>query len=469
MTTLDPIDPRDARIAQLEAENAALRTENAALQDRLDKLEHYLGLNSINSSMAPSSDSPQDRKKRKRRRSRTKRAPGAQPGHEGTTRELLPEDQVDAFEDHYPSQCDCGLELSSEQVVSAPVRHQQFELVPKLVECTEHRLHACQCLGCGKKTRAELEPRHRLGWGARLTALLGTLSVTLHATRGKLDWFVEHVLGAPSCKSTVHKYLEEVSEALVPAHAQARQAVLASDYIGCDETGWRKKRLPHWIWLAQSALAAFVLIRERRTQRVAKELLQDAQARVISTDRYAAYNWLKAERNQVCRAHLRRDWIKMAQRAGPLGEHGKELLKLEKTLHRDWNQWRQDKLERGAFEASAEEIRKQIEEICRQADQCPGAPGVVRWVLKEEHKERCWVFIADEKVELTNNQSERDVRTCVIQRKLSFGSQSEAGLRLMERLWTVALTCERQSKSVLDFMEQAVSAHRLGESSPQLV
>ena len=72
-------------------------------------------------------------------------------------------------------------------------------------------------------------------------------------------------------------------------------------------------------------------------------------------------------------------------------------------------------------------------------------------------------------MELTKNQSERDVRTCVIQRKLSFGSQSEAGLRLMERLWTVALTCERQSKSVLDFMEQAVSAHRLGESSPQLV
>ena len=354
MTTRDPIDPRDARIAQ----QSKLRTprfgpRTLRFKHRLDKLEHYLGLNSINSSMAPSSDSPQDRKKRKRRRSRTKRAPGAQPGHEGTTRELLPEDQVDAFEDHYPSQCDCGLELSSEQVVSAPVRHQQFELVPKLVECTEHRLHACQCLGCGKKTRAELEPRHRLGWGARLTALLGTLSVTLHATRGKLDWFVEHVLGAPSCKGTVHKYLEDVSVG-VGAGSTRRRVKPCSPRTtsGATRPGGAKSECLTAIWLAQSALAAFVLIRERRTKRVAKELLQDAQARVISTDRYAAYNWLKAERNQVCRAHLRRDWIKMAQRAGPLGEHGKELLKLEKTLHRDWNQWRQDKLERGAFEAS---------------------------------------------------------------------------------------------------------------------
>ena len=83
------------------------------------------------------------------------------------------------------------MELSTEQVVGKLVRHQQFELVPKLVECTEHRLLACQCLGCGAKTRAQLEAHQRLEWGARLTALLGTLSMTLHVTRGKLDWFVE--------------------------------------------------------------------------------------------------------------------------------------------------------------------------------------------------------------------------------------------------------------------------------------
>ena len=61
------------------------------------------------------------------------------------------------------------------------------------------------------------------------------------------------------------------------------------------------------------------------------------------------------------------------------------------------------------------------------------------------------------------------MRTCVIQRKLSFGSQSEAGLRLMERLWTVGLTCQRQGRSILDFLTESVSAHRLGELPPILV
>jgi len=136
---------RDQRIAELEAENAEWRA-------RLDKLERFLGLNS---SLAPSSDSPRDKKKRKRKLKST-RSQGAQPGHKGSKREMLPEDEVDFFSHHYPTQCDCGLELEQAHATEAFERVQVFELVPKLVECTEHRLHTCQCPGCGAHTRATL-------------------------------------------------------------------------------------------------------------------------------------------------------------------------------------------------------------------------------------------------------------------------------------------------------------------------
>ena len=57
----------------------------------------------------------------------------------------------------------------------------------------------------------------------------------------------------------------------------------------------------------------------------------------------------------------------------------------------------------------------------------------------------------------------------MIQRKVSFGSQSEKGLRLMERLWTVGLTCQRQGRSILEFITEAVTAHRSGALPPILV
>lgn len=485
------IDPRDARIAQLEARNAELAdrnaeldtrnveldarnaelaAENARLQERIEQLEHFLGLDSTTSSKPPSTDSEHARQKRQKTKKRSRKLkPGAQPGHPGTTRELLPEDQVDTFHHHYPTHCDCGLELAPADVVGEPVRHQQFELVPKLVDCTEHRLHACQCPGCGAVKRASLPSHQRLGWGPRLTALLATLSVTLHATRGKLDWFITHVLGAPSSRGSVQKYLEEASDALALAHEQARRSVLASPYVGCDETGWRLGRLPYWIWLAQSVAAVFVLIRSSRGKECAREALGEAQARVITTDRYSSYYWIEPTRNQVCRAHLLRDWKEMARLQGTLGAHGKRLVKLEKGLHKLWRRWRAGELERERFLKGAQAIREKMEKECVKADGCRGAPAVVRWVVSDKHRERGWVFLTDEQVELTNNQSERDVRTCVIQRKLSFGSKSQAGLRLMERLWTVALTCQRQQRSVLEFITQAMLAHRLGGQPPRLV
>lgn len=328
MSTPHDIDPRDARIAQLEAENALLRA-------RIEQLERLLGIDSQNSSKPPSSDSEAARHKRQKKRSR-KRSPGGQPGHPGAKRELLPPEQVDFFHDHFPEHCACGLELGPQDDTGEPLRHQHFELVPKLVHCTEHRLHARCCAACGTTTRATLTPVERLGWGPRLTALLATLSVTLHATRGKLAWFLTHVLGAPSSKGSVQTFLEEASAALAPAHAQARAAVQSAEYIGCDETGWRLERLPHWLWLVQCSQAVFVALREGRTKACAMELLEGAQARVITTDRYGAYHWLSAERNQVCRAHLLRDWTSLAQREGALGKHGKRLEKLERKLHREW-------------------------------------------------------------------------------------------------------------------------------------
>ena len=474
MSTTSDIDPRDARIAELEALLAQRDQELAERDERIAQLEavveemrRRLGMDSTNSSKPPSTDSQKSRSHRKKRK--TARQRGAQPGHQGHKRELWDEERVDHIHDHFPHECSCGAHLLPEHATGTFSRHQSFELPPKLIECTERRFHTCACPECGKRVAAKPTAQQRLGWGPRLTALLATMSVALHATRGKLDWFIENVLGAPSSKGSVQKYLLEASDALEPAHHQARRAVESAPVIGADETGWRKRALPFWIWLAQSPHAAFVLIRSSRKKECAEELLLGSQASVIVTDRYGGYTWLDQERNQVCRAHLLRDWKALAGRAGPLGTYGSRLVALEKQLHREWNQWRSGESSREAFVERAKQVRVKMEELCEEAGKIEKSPGVLRQVLKQEHRERGWVFLEHEDVALTNNQSERDVRTCVIQRKLSHGSQSEEGLALMERLWTVGLTCQRQGTSVLDFITQALQAHRLGHAPTPLV
>ena len=84
-------------------------------------------------------------------------------------------------------------------------------------------------------------------------------------------------------------------------------------------------------------------------------------------------------------------------------------------------------------------------------------------------EEALWTFVRTEGVEPTNNHIERLLRPAVLWRKRSFGSQSEAGRRWVERLLTVVQTRRLQGRPVLDYLYEAVVAHRAGLPAPRLL
>src|SRR3954471_16686774 len=103
----DPDPAMLEQVATLQRDNAALRAENAALQDRIRELEARQGQTSTNSSRPPSSDPPQAPARPNAPPSGRKR--GGQPGHRGTWRALLPVEQVDEVVVVAPEVCrHCG-------------------------------------------------------------------------------------------------------------------------------------------------------------------------------------------------------------------------------------------------------------------------------------------------------------------------------------------------------------------------
>jgi transposase len=84
-------------------------------------------------------------------------------------------------------------------------------------------------------------------------------------------------------------------------------------------------------------------------------------------------------------------------------------------------------------------------------------------------EEALWTFTRVEGVEPTNNHIERMLRLAVLWRKKSFGSQSATGCRLVERLLRVAQTRRLQGRSVLDYLYEAVAAHRAGLPVPKQI
>jgi transposase len=127
------------------------------LEARVQKLERQLSKSSRNSSLPPSSDPP-GKRRALRGKDPSGRTQGAQPGHEGHGRELLPASAVDEVIEHWPKRCGCGHVFTQGELlpVGEPYRHQVEELPVISTQLTEHRALRVHCPGCGKQTRSQL-------------------------------------------------------------------------------------------------------------------------------------------------------------------------------------------------------------------------------------------------------------------------------------------------------------------------
>lgn len=72
--------------------------------------------------------------------------------------------------------------------------------------------------------------------------------------------------------------------------------------------------------------------------------------------------------------------------------------------------------------------------------------------------ESLWLFADHPGVPPTNNIAKRAIRKPVLWRENSFGSQSERGLRLVERMMTVIATLRRAGEDALGYVTEAVQA-----------
>ena len=79
-----------------------------------------------------------------------------------------------------------------------------------------------------------------------------------------------------------------------------------------------------------------------------------------------------------------------------------------------------------------------------------------------------WTFASHEGVQPTNNHAERGLRSAVIYRKLSLGSQSEEGERRIARLLSAHTTCRLQHRSLFAYLTNAIAAHARGDPAPLL-
>jgi transposase len=462
------IDPRDARIAQLEAELAEMKQQLAEALATLAELRAQLGQTSRNSNKPPSSDGPGVKRSSKES---TGRKPGGQPGHKGQRREMLPPEKVDEVVEVRPKECNrCAGELEQREDGPPAWRHQVVELPEVKPRITEYQLCYGQCTRCEAWTQAELPQGVPSGaFGPRLTAVVALLTGRLRLTKRLVQEFLESVLGVELALGSVCKLERSMSAALQSpveeAHAYVREALS----VNADETGWREKLRKAWLWVAATTLVTVFAIHRERSGKAARQLLGEDFMGFAGTDRWSGYNWLDINLRQLCWAHLRRDWQKWVDRGAQAKPLGRALLGQTKKLFELYHQWREGTLPRPAFQARMSEVEAAVARLLRRAQVCPDqkVAGMAEAIIKLEPA--LWAFVHMEQVEPTNNRAERALRPAVCMRKGSFGTHSPEGSRYIERMLTAVTTLKLQQRNVLDYLTTAMCAHLHGQAAPSLL
>jgi transposase len=449
---------------QFEAQLADLKAEVDKLREELARAKK----DSSTSSKPPSSDivkppKPDAGDGKKRRI-------GGQPGHAKHERQPFVPDQV-IPQDHIIELCPtCGFGLTPAETDPRVV--QQMDIQDTPVTVIEHRSQPFWCSHCQCVHFAPLPLEVQRGGlvGPRLTTLIAYMKGACHASFSTIRKYLRDVLHIRLSRGLLSKTIHKVSEALNASYEELCRILPDQERLNVDETGHKDNGDLMWTWCFRADLFTLFKIDPSRGSKVLIEVLGKEFDGVLGCDYFSAYRRYHREFGvalQFCLAHLIRDVKFITTLADPqerlYGKRVKRALReLFGVIHR------REHMSATEFQTALEAARDKVK---RSATENVPDGKHARNLAKrfEKHGDSYFRFITTPGMEPTNNRAEQAIRFVVLDRHVTQGTRSEKGQKWCERIWTVIATCTQQGRSVLAYLEGAVTAWFFGKPSPSLL
>jgi transposase len=260
---------------------------------------------------------------------------------------LVPPEQLRQVVECRPPSCRwCGDALAGDD--PEPIRHQVAEVPPIRPAVDAYRLHRLKCPRCRTTTCAKLPPGVPTGaFGPRLRAVLSVLAGAYRLGKRPIRQLASDLLGLSISAGMICRLERQGGAELEAPVAGLREHVRTATSAHSEETSWWQGQDKMWLWAAMTKGATVFTIAKSRGAEVARGLLGTDRRKVVISDRFKSYAWVK--RRQFCWAHLRRDFQAMIDRGGEAGEVGRCLLEYSDILFGWWHRVRDGTLARSSF------------------------------------------------------------------------------------------------------------------------
>lgn len=399
----------------IEDLNKIIHDQSRKIEDlkvRLDRYEHPK--NSRNSSIPPSHDYSRPQRTKSLREPSGKK-PGGQPGHEGTTLEMV-ENPPKTIE-HIPQYCTCcGRDIG--QLQAEFVERRQEVVLPEIKPLiVEHQIFQRTCT-CGHKIIADFPSgiTHGISYGENVESLATYMNVRQFVPFHRLAEMFRYVFNIPISEGALVESIKRVAEKAIPAYELIRKRVESAKVNGGDETGMKINGQKGWFWALQGKMFTFIMASLNRGAQTLYEHFPNGFAfSVLVHDCWRCYFKVTAVAHQLCLSHLLRELNHIYECyklkwATDFKQLLVETIAFKKTLlpqdyHKTLNQ-------RTEFE---KRLSKLIEEHINQKHRI--ALSLQKRLVK--YRQHIFTFLYYHQVPPDNNGSERALRNVKVKQKIS--------------------------------------------------
>lgn len=420
--------PLCPQCVKLQEEIKRLREEKhrleAQLRDQQRKIdEGYFG-----------SSTPSSKKPFKPNTKAERHNGGGRVGHCGYGRAIIDEREADAVvvvdTEHMCPDCQAPLESFDLRDRSA------IEVEPVEVKKVVYKLTHRRCPLCRRIFRAKAPgvlPKFKQS--NSVLAYTATEHYLEQITFGHVARRLD--INESSLIDAMHHLAELFKEVPQKLIAEYRQAPVKQ----ADETGWPNDGRNGYAWIFVTRDITIFRFRLTRSASVVREVLgEEALPGALIVDRYSAYNKVRCI-IQYCYAHLLR-LVKDLGKEFPAHQEVQDFVNAAAPLLAQAMQLRTLPITDEVFYARADLLKIEIQQVMHRQAQQAGIQKIQNIFRDNAHRLYHWA--EDRSIPADNNYSERELRKLVIARKISFGSQADAGAKTREILMTTLHTLQKR-------------------------
>ncbi|MCP4552575.1 MAG: IS66 family transposase, partial [Bacteroidetes bacterium] len=221
-----------------------------------------------------------------------------------------------------------------------------------------------------------------------------------------------------------------------------------------DETGWRIRGKPWWLWVFGTEDSAYFTVDKSRGSKVVRRVLGEIFIGVMVVDGWGAYLKITCEQ-QSCMAHLLRKIRKFRDGFPHLRSIVSFYLKLRRIL-RDGEklQKNREKVGEKVFQRRLKLLKQRLDNILKW----PNPNSILEEIIKKVKRQqpRILTFVEHPDVPCHNNYGEFLIRLGVLKRKISGGSVSPEGAEAYAILLSIYVTCKLRKISFPKYLKQAL-------------